>query len=352
MKSTRTSRWGACLLVAWVAAWQAPKAAWAAEDVAAQAEKLIKHGIELRRAHDDEAAQREFQKAYELAPTPRSAGQLGLAEQALGRWEDAERHLGEAIRSPADPWVVKNRAALDQAIGTIQAHVGRIEVIGDPDGAMVSINGREVGRLPLPRAVRVSAGEVDLEAKAPGYASVQRTVSIVGGQYQKVVIHLAKDAPPPRAEPAAVASSSPSTPVVASSPVAPAAPEPGTSRARPIVKWTAAGLAGAGLLTGVVFTVLHSQANSKFTNDGCFNDNGRGVDKTGNPTPPCPSELDTLKADQLGAIVGYAAAGAFAVTWLVLQLTEPSYSPEQHAYRGPVCSPALSRVGVSCGLRF
>ena len=183
--------------------------ALAAQDGTAEAEKLIRHGVELRRIHDDDAAQREFQKAYDLVHTPRAAGQLGLAEQALGRWEDAERHVSEAIHAPADPWVVKNRPALDQALNTIQAHLGRIEVIGDQNGAMVSVNAREVGRLPLAEPVRVSAGQVDIQVSAPGYVPVQRTVTIVGGQYQKVVVHLAKEAPAPVPQPQATAGAEP-----------------------------------------------------------------------------------------------------------------------------------------------
>ena len=99
--------------------------------------------------HDDEGAAREFQKAYDQVHTPRAAGQLGLAEQALGRWEDAERHVGEALHATGDAWVVKNRAILDEALGAIQGHLARVEVIGDPDGADVSVNGRLVGKLPL-----------------------------------------------------------------------------------------------------------------------------------------------------------------------------------------------------------
>lgn len=324
----------------------------AAQDATAEAEKLIRHGVELRRTHDDDAAQREFQKAYDLVHTPRAAGQLGLAEQALGRWEDAERHVSEAIHAPADPWVVKNRTALDQALNTIQAHLGRVEVIGDLNGASVSVNARDVGRLPMSEPVRVSAGQVDIQVTAPGYVSVQRTVTIVGGQYQKVVVHLAKETVAAVPEPRASTGGEPAAPV--QPPAPPVEPQPESSSVRPVLKWTAAGLAGAGLVTGIVFTVLHGQANDKFSSDGCYNKNGTGVDRTGLETPTCHSDLGTLQTDQVVAIVGYVAAGAFAATWLVLQLTEPASNeaPAEHASRGPLCLPALSGVGVSCALRF
>lgn len=324
----------------------------AAADDAREADKLIRHGVDLRKAHDDEGAAREFQKAYDMVHTPRAAGQLGLAEQALGRWEDAERHVAEAMRAKDDAWAVKNHAALDDAMGTIQAHLGRVEVIGDPAGAEVSVNGRNVGKLPLPDAVRVSAGEVDIEVNLAGYTGTQRNVTIIGGQYQKVIIHLAKEvAAAPEARPVA-----PEAP--AASPVrAPdAAPAEGPSATRLALKWTAAGLAGAGLVTGIVFTILHSQNVSTFTSHGCFDNGGVGVDKSNMPTDYCQSTLGTSQTYQKVFIAGYVGAGVFAATWLILQLTEPS-SPAaapaaEQALRGPLCGPASSGFGLSCAVRF
>jgi len=326
-----------------------PRSAWA-EDGQAQAEKLIRHGVELRRRHDDEAAVREFQKAYDLVRSPRAAAQLGLAEQALGRWEDAERHVDEALRTPTDAWVAKNRATLEESLGTIQAHLGRVEVIGDPAGAEVSVNGRSVGKLPLD-PVKVSAGQVDVEMHASGYVAAQRTLSIVGGQYQRVVIHLAKEGPAAE-EPKLAASPEPSA--------APAAPAPavgddGPSSTRVALKWTAAGLAGAGLVTGVVFTLLHSQNVSSF-DQSCRVRNDMGVSvMPGTTDDACNSKYQTSQTYQNVFIAGYAAAGAFAATWLIFQLTEPSASADaavEHALRGPICAPAFSGAGLSCAVRF
>src|SRR5262245_713516 len=89
-----------------------------AEDAAAQPrarasasndeDALIRRGLELRRRGDDAAALPHFERAYWLAQSPRSAAQLGFAEQALGRWSDAEVHVAEALRAGDDPWVRKN----------------------------------------------------------------------------------------------------------------------------------------------------------------------------------------------------------------------------------------------------
>jgi hypothetical protein len=330
-----------------------PRAAVAQDD----AEKLIRHGIELRKAHDDEGAARAFQQAYDQVHTPRAAGQLGLAEQALGRWEDAERHVGEALRTTGDPWVAKNRATLDEALGMIQAHLGRVEIIGDPEGAEVSVNGRSVGKLPLAEAVRVSAGEVDVELHAPGYVMTQRTLTIVGGQYQRLVLHLAKEAVAQSAaqEPKVTgtdgtqAGAGPA-PAVAGAPQQPEAP----SQLRTVLKWSAAGAAGVGLAVGVIAVIAHGNNISAFdAHPLCEDNDGTAVHKDGSAAPECQGALNAYRADVTWEIVGFAAAGAFAATWLVLQLTEgASPAGAEHAFAAPICAPSLSGIGVGCAVRF
>ena len=324
------------------------------------ADGLIRHGIELRKAHDDEGAAREFQKAYDQVHTPRAAGQLGLAEQALGRWEDAERHVGEALRAAGDGWVIKNRAILDEALGAIQSHLARIEVIGDPEGAEVSVNGRLAGKLPLQEPVRVSAGEVEVELRADGYAPAQRTLTIVGGQYQRLVLHLAKEVPTSAGDSTSGVKvsgdqrpQSGSTSVAPLLATAPPAGEPSTGRA--VLKWSAAGLAGVGLVVGVVATVAHGNNVSAFNNHvpACEDKSGMAVHGDGSPAPECQGSLDSYRSDTTWAIVGFAGAGAFAVTWLILQLTEGSHAGAvEHARAAPLCAPSLSGLGLSCELRF
>jgi hypothetical protein len=344
-----------------------------ADDKQAEAEKLLRRGVELRRAHDDEAAAREFRKAYDLLRTPRAAAQLGLAKQALGLWEEAERYLGEALRSPQDAWVAKNKPTLDVAMGTIQTHLGRVEVIGDPAGAEVAINGRRVGTLPLGEPARVSAGQVDVDVAASGYSPVQRTVTLVGGQYQRVVVHLVRvDAAPVAsadsaakavATPAVTSSStsidtststSPSASVGASVTASSQRTEHGPSGTRLALKWTAAGLAVAGVATGIVGAVRHGSDVSAFDDHPCRIRDGMGVTVSGVADSRCQSLLETYQADQKIAIAGFVAGGAFAATWLVLVLTEPTPSTRtaERVARHPLCAPSLGSIGFSCTGRF
>jgi hypothetical protein len=336
-----------------------------AEAKQAEAEKLIRHGVELRRARDDEAAARDFQKAYDLVRTPRAAAQLGLAKQALGLWVDAERFLGEALRAPDDAWVSKNKATLDGAMLTIQSHLARVEVIGDPEGAEVAISGRRVGKLPLAEPVRVGAGQVDVDVTAAGYSPAQRTVTLISGQYQRVVVHLVKlEAAPGTASTVSAAKplSTPTSLSAATEASSPAAARETSNKAsseqtdhessgtRSALKWTAAGLAVAGVATGVIGVVMHGNDVSAFDEHPCRNRNGTGVRLDGMADSTCQSLLETFQRDQKIAIAGFVVGGAFAATWLVLLLTEPTPSTRTtaHAARRSLCLPSPEGIGVSC----
>src|SRR5262249_9778386 len=105
---------------------------------------------------------------------------LGLAEQATGRWAEAERDLGAALFQTSDPWVLKNRAVLEEALLEVAKHVGSIRVAGSPEGAAVYINDKRVGNLPLEQ--RVTAGELMVGVAAEGYIPLERKMAVEAGK--------------------------------------------------------------------------------------------------------------------------------------------------------------------------
>jgi tetratricopeptide (TPR) repeat protein len=162
-----------------------------------EAEQLIARGIELRKKGQHFDAEAYFQRAYRLGRTPRASAQLGLVEHALSRWVEAERHLGEALAADRDPWIKKVRATLESSLATVRANVGQIEIRGEPAGAEILLNGALVGKLPLAAPVHASKGYADVEARAAGYATSKRTVTVEGGGFQPLFIALVKDDPVP-----------------------------------------------------------------------------------------------------------------------------------------------------------
>ncbi|MFO0557920.1 MAG: PEGA domain-containing protein [Polyangiales bacterium] len=180
-----------------LALWIAPTVTFAQEasTVAAsaqtEAEAAIAHGVALRQAGNDDEALAEFRRADQLAPSPRTKAQIALAEQALGQWVAAERDLRAALASAEDPWIQRNREALNAALVQIAGRLGWLEVRSSAPGAELYINEERVAALPLSEPVRLPVGTASLEVRAPGYTSQRRSVEVTAGGRVREVFTLA-----------------------------------------------------------------------------------------------------------------------------------------------------------------
>jgi PEGA domain len=299
---------------------------------AQDADELIRRGNDLRRKGQDEAALREFQRAYELGATPHAAASLGLAEQQLRRWGDAERHLSQALRDKTDPWVGKNRAVLEKQVKFVRGQIGRLEITGDPAGAEVLVNNENVGTLPLSDPVPVTPGPVRVEVRSPGYLNGAMSVSVARGQIGRVDLRLERDAravAPPTFDAAKAVKAATETPPVAEPTVTtdpeplPKQPdEPRPSATLQGARWVAVGAGGLMLAAGVVGAIINHSNMTELNRTGgvCggINPMGQAVDKNGKPDPICQSKLDTANTGKTVAIVGFAGAGVLAITSAIL----------------------------------
>lgn len=220
----------------------ATAAALAAAPAAAQtpADAAISRGVALRREGRDEAALRVFQLAWRTSRAPRALAQVALAEQALGRWVDAESHLVEALAA-RDPWVHSHLAILQSALAEIRLHVGRLDVVGEPADAEVVIDGAVVGSLPLAAMLRVPTGSLTFTVRREGYIPVTRTVQVDARFPLRERVALAPAAPAaPVTPPAPVAATAAAG---APPPVARTAPEPRP----PTLRYAGYALIGTGV---------------------------------------------------------------------------------------------------------
>jgi hypothetical protein len=359
-----------------------PPAVAAAPD---DAEALIAKGNELRRRGDAKGALPLFQKAFELSPTPRTEGQLGLAEMAAGDPIAAETHLGAALASSSHQWISANRSGLEQTLARARAQIGDVTIAGSPAGAKVSVNGRLVGQLPLASPIRLAPGLVEIVVSAAGFQAATRTLPLGPGEHARQLINLApwpsQEAPLSHAgSPAAgaatstAAASAPSTatapsaepsstsgagapPAVAPPVSAPAvdlsaARTPAALSTSPmrIAAWVTAGLAVAGLGAGIGLNLAALSKNSEFT-ASCGLDHGNPVPKATSSLTiqDCTDLRNTWSTEKTWSLVGYAGAAALAVTSGVLfWSSRSSDSHDSHAKLD--CAPAVA--GIVCGGRF
>jgi hypothetical protein len=349
-------------------------------DDAPQVEALIRQGVELRQDGKDSRALPLFQHAYELARTPRTAGQLGLCELALGYWIDAEKHLAESLASPSHPWIAKNQQALATSLQSARENIGQVVVEGAPTGAEVLVDGRAVGRLPLAGALRLPRGPHDVELRQPGYAPETKAVTVAGADTQRVGIALQKLAatpsstPPgstPGANPASLPNPAPAgsgagaVPARGEPAAGPSAPgsgpgpaaggaDPGSGRT---FAWVAAGVAGAAVVLGVVETFGWVDKQNQFdnhvgplaANPGATGKNC-GSDDSNFGGAGCRSLHDDVASARLLAFVGYGVGVAAGVAAAVLFATSHPAAPTTSTAMS--CGPELPNWGLSCRVAF
>ena len=186
-----TTRWA---LVASVIAFTSP--AWAS-DASAAADIAIARGVELRKAGKDLEAYAEFEHANAIFPSPRACAQIGLAELALGRWVDAEKHLTKALRENDDPWIVKQRSPLEMSLALVEPHLGWLGVETNVASASLYLDGVYVGILPMKEDARVVSGSVVVEVRAPGYTEARRRLEVAPAthMHERIVLVPVKSAP-------------------------------------------------------------------------------------------------------------------------------------------------------------
>lgn len=299
---------------------------------------LLHEGVELRRGHRDLEALAVFRRAYDQSRGPRALAQMALAEQALGRWVEAEAHLLAALAAP-DPWIARSRVTLEAALAAIGRHLGGLWVEGGVPGAEVLLDGERIAVLPLTEPVRVVAGSLTLAVQAPGYATVTRHVIVPPGGAAREEVRLARLAEGSAQGSGMAAASPPRVPATQPDAAAPG----GTQRA---LAWAAGTGAIAGVGVGLTFLLLREGDVSAFNDSSC--------PPMSNPMQPgnCAAMLDAVRADETVAIAGFLAGGALTVTSILLFATAPprSRGRERTAWLG--CARGPGTVGVTCGGRF
>jgi hypothetical protein len=349
----------------------------------AEAEALIRQGVELRAQKKDERALPLFEKAYQLSRTPRTAGQLGLVEMALGYFVDAEKYLGEALASPDHPWVAKNLATLKAQLATAKSQIGELYVIGEPNGAEVLVNGKAVGKLPLSTPIRLDKGRAEVQVRAPGYLATTDTVMMAGGKREDRSYRLQREAvavaPPAAVQPVAPAMPKPvesTPPPPAAAPPAGAtgdtagapeaavtatpAPDQGEqpSSLRPVA-WGVGIAAGAALIFGAVEGVIAIKKKNEFNDhmgpdpNDPFNTSGRifdcGTDALNAACEDIKKSHDSARTLSIvGFVAGGVLAGGAAVLWVLS-------SPKERAAGSTsalACAPDFGSRGVACRLQF
>ena len=326
-----------------------------------QAEGLIREGVRLRGQDQTARALPLFQKAYEISRTPRTAGQLGLCEMELGAYVDAERHLGEALGSPDHPWIAKNKPVLKRQLDAARANIGELVLTISPAGADVLLNGKPLDAGQLTGPIHLDKGQVVVEVRAAGFETARDTLTITPGKRERRTFALVP-APPPRVAATPVETGVPVAGTVAPGPDTAAGHDTagersGSAGGERLAAWITGGVAVAALALGTAEAFNAASKRDDFNNHtGTMGSVAYQDCGTAKLSDACKPLKDSYDQARTLSIVGFAAAGALAVTSAVLfVLSSPDHERGGEvgaSARAFACVPDVGLRGVGCALRF
>jgi hypothetical protein len=212
---------------------------------------LFRQGYEDIRGQRWEDARGRLAEAFAFRPSYDIALALAQAEYNLQRFRDAAEHLDYYLKHvPAR----ERKLAIEDA-KEIQKkclrEVARLRVSAGKEGAEVTLDGRVIGKAPLPGDQFVEPGIHRIEARL-GALVARETVDAVAGKEHLIMLRLRANSPaagtPGAGAPSLGASEGPLR-SNARSPTTPPPESPGDSKKWPIV-YVGAGVALAGLGVG------------------------------------------------------------------------------------------------------
>ncbi|MDD5308426.1 MAG: PEGA domain-containing protein [Deltaproteobacteria bacterium] len=209
-------------------------AVWASTAAAGDKVKGKRHfenGTTMMQAEDFAGAAVEFEASINEYPTKNALYNLGMCQKALHRYPQALASFRRALREFGDAMSPDEKSETEANIAAISKIIGEVDIAVNVEGALVSVDGDEVGTSPLGKPVILGAGEHRIKVSRTGYGTVEQTVTLVSGSKEKVKIDLqAESAAAP--VPAPVPGSAPPPPPASAPPPPPAA---GPSPASPPV---------------------------------------------------------------------------------------------------------------------
>ncbi len=175
----------------------------AAEDLDA-AMAHFKQGIALYEEGDYSAALFEFERAYEVKPDYRLLYNIGATALELKDYAAAQGALARYLEGGGDEIEASRRAEVQAQLKRLEGRVGTVRVDCNVRGALIRVDGSEVGTTPLPEPLVLNLGLHTVEATAAGsYQPFSTEVQVAGGSTSTLEIEFESTvapevAPPPR----------------------------------------------------------------------------------------------------------------------------------------------------------
>jgi hypothetical protein len=171
-----------------------PRAGWAApppirEQLPAEAKKDWDAARELYDAGNHKGALVHFERAYEISKNPRVLFNVGvcwkdltLYAQAIRTWERQLESRSELDREDV--------ARAEEAIAAARPFVSTLKVESDQAGAMLSVDGMQIGTTPFAQPIPIDVGRRSVTLDKDGFTPMEKTVVVVQGKPLTMTMNL------------------------------------------------------------------------------------------------------------------------------------------------------------------
>ncbi len=130
-----------------------------------------------------------YDAGYAAYPDPALLYNRGRAHQARGEFAQALADF-ERFRDTAPDDLLRRVPRLEELIHEVRDQVATVRIRCRTPGALVEIDGSQLGRCPVASPIHVSAGKLEIEATASGYHPYRRQFETHGGEILDIDIAL------------------------------------------------------------------------------------------------------------------------------------------------------------------
>lgn len=144
----------------------------------------------LFRDGDYAGALTKFNHAFELANDPRLLWNIAVCEKNLRHYANVHKLVTRYLAEGGNYLSAEDRMSAQALLDVIASFVSTLTVTTTPAGADILVDGKVVGKTPLPEALNIDMGSHKIAASLEGYVTQERAIELLGGRGTDVAFQL------------------------------------------------------------------------------------------------------------------------------------------------------------------